>query len=372
MNDLDGMVAVLNKKYGMGTATEGRRVPRDPPRLPSGIFSMDLMLGGGFPVHQISMFIGPEHGGKSSAVMNLMQMVPRICWRCYNIKDYCTCSQSPITMRSVLADVEGKFNSFWAESIGLNQKDYVIVRADDGNQYGDILCDALKADDCGLVVLDSIATLIPTEMAAATLEDSFIGSQSRLVSKMLLRVLTRITKEMKREHPCLVVFTNQLRSKIGVMFGSNETVAGGYFARYAPSVIIRVAKRALAQADKEKYMDKERDLLLAQKHVFKIEKYSNYRVGMEGEFIRAVEDIDTEKIKATRGSIMDHKTFILQAEKFGFFEKHKNGFSFDGRIGTKAGFIEEWTKNINLYYQDQRSLINKIKERTINDGKPEL
>jgi len=366
------MVDSWNKRYGMGTAVNESNAHRDPFRLPSGIFALDFMLGGGFAMHQVGMLMGPEHGGKSSITMNLLQMVPRLCWRCFNIKDFCKCSQPAVTMRGVLADAEGKFNGAWAEAIGLQAKDFVLVHADDGNQYGDIICDALKADDCGLVILDSVAALIPTEMSSATLEDSFIGAQSRLVSRMILKITNGLMKERKRGHHCLVVYTNQLRSKIGVMFGSNETVAGGWAARYIPSAIVRVAKRAIPQADRDKYIDKTRDVLMAQKHAFKIEKYSNFVMGLEGEYIRAVEDIRTEKVTAAKGSILDHKTFITQAERHGFMEKHKGGFAFDGRVSTKAGFMEEWTKNVNIYYQDQRVLVEKIKERMVKYAEPRV
>jgi recombination protein RecA len=366
MYNLDEAISSLNKKFGMGTAMLGSGLPKDPARLPSGIFALDFTLGGGLPVHQISSLLGPEHGGKTSSAMSFMGMAAKLCWRCFNIKNFCTCSEPALSMRSVWADVEGKFNASWAQALGASPADYVLVRADDGNQFGDILVDSLTADDCGLVVLDSIAALIPTEFTGSTLEDKFIGTQSLLVRNLILKVINRLTIEHKREHPCMVLLINQLRSKIGVMFGSTEQPAGGWFAKYAPSLVVRVAKRAMQ--DKEKYKDKERDVIMAQRHAFQINKFSVMKLGDEGEFVRAIEDINTDKVQAKRGAVLDHKVFIAQLEKYGFMTKEKAGFAFNGRVSSKAGFIEEWVKNPLSYYQDQINMINSVKESIINNA----
>lgn len=361
--NLDAAVAQLNKKYGMGTAMFGDGLPKDPHRLPSGIFQLDFMLGGGLPVYQISVVIGPEHGGKTSTAISFMKMASKICWRCYNIKEYCSCSEPSINMRSVWADVEGRFDTLWAEAIGVSPRDYVLIRADDGNQYGDMICNALEADDCGLVILDSLAMLIPTEFTTASLEDKFIGTQSLLVRNLIIKVVNQLTLEHKRGHPCLVLFTNQLRSKIGVLFGSNEQTAGGWAARYAPTISIRMAKRAMK--DKDKYTDKVREVVMAQKHAFHIDKFSVLKLGDSGEFFRATEDINLEKLKARRGDVLDHKSFLVQIERHGFMVENKKGFSFNGRVGTKASFITTWTDDINRYLQDQIDVVKQMKGEII-------
>jgi RecA/RadA recombinase len=125
---------------------------------------------------------------------------------------------------------------------------------------------SLRADDCGLVILDSVAALFPSDMMDSSLDDKVIGNQAKLVTNLINKVNSRLSKEYKRGHPCLVLLTNQLRANIGVFYGPSTTQPGGYAIRFFSALTIHISKKALQ--DKEKYYDKEKDLHMAQKHSF--------------------------------------------------------------------------------------------------------
>ena len=257
----------LNERYGDRSCISGTEALDDAQRLPTGIFTFDYATGGGFPIHQYSLVKGPEHGGKTSLLMSAMAKVAKICWRCFRPLGQCSCSLPAIRMKSVWCDVEGTFNKFWAQSIGCEPEDYYLNVSDAGNQYGDIIDYSLRADDCGLVILDSVAALFPSDMMDSSLDDKVIGNQAKLVTNLINKVNSRLSKEYKRGHPCLVLLTNQLRANIGVMYGPTTMMAGGWAPKYLNGLTINIAKKAMeSDAAKKKFYNKEKDLTLGQKH----------------------------------------------------------------------------------------------------------
>jgi len=359
-NKLDHIVDLLNKKYGKCSYRSSDDKP-DPPRLPSGIFIVDYMTGGGFPMNQFTILRGPEHGGKTSLAMSAMSMVPKICWRCFKLLEQCECSLPPILMKSVWADVEGTFNGAWAEAIGNQDGDYWLERADSGNMFGELLDYALRADDCGLVVLDSIGALTTSDEIDGSLEGAIVASQARLVGRMARKLRQRLITEHRREHPCLVIFTNQLRMNIGVMFGNPETSPGGHQIRHESALTLRISKRAT----EDKYKDKEKEILIAQRHHVTVEKYKNFRLIDVGEFIRAT--ANREEMGLTKGWVLDQAALLKYGVQHGVInanltEKGKiESLEYEGEVGKERAFIALLRKNKSRYLKLSQEIITKAK-----------
>jgi RecA/RadA recombinase len=354
----------LNERYGDRSCILGTDALDDPVRLPTGVFTFDYAVGGGFPIHQISLVKGPEGGGKTSLLMSAMAKVSRMCWRCFKPLSLCDCSLPSIRMKSMWCDVEGTFNKFWAECIGNNPEDYYLNISDAGNQYGDIIDYALRADDCALIVLDSVAALFPSDMLDISLDDKNIGNQAKLVTVLINKVNSRLSKEYKRGHPCLVLLTNQLRANIGVFYGPSTTQPGGYAMRYFSGLSVHISKKALQ--DKEKYYDKENDLHMAQKHSFYIEKFKSLKLAESGEFIRVTADIP--ELELSRGDIIDHKLVITELLKHNLMTKGTTKYTFGSKSGAQKDFVDLWKKNNDTYFGVQYQLIKHIKDGIIQKG----
>lgn len=355
----------LNTRFGEHTAVIGTDMPEDPPRLPTGIYIFDHSSGGGFPIHQVSIIKGAEHGGKTSLIMSAMSKVPKICWRCYRPLSLCKCSLPPVKMRSMWLDVEGTFNKFWAKCIGCNPEDYYLNTSESGNEYGDVADYALRADDCGLLVIDSIAALLPSEIMESSLDSKNVALQAKLITNLMNKVNTRLARERKREHPCLVIVTNQLRANIGgfSMFGPPTPITpGGHALKHFSGITVNISKKTLT--DKDKYHDKERDLTLAQKHSFYIEKYKSLKLSEGGEFLRITADIPELEFK--RGDVADFKYVASKLLDSGLMSKTSNGkYKFENNTGAQKDFVDAWKKNRNLYFEVQHKLLSHTIEKII-------
>lgn len=366
---LDAIHHKLNERYGDKSCIKGTEALLDPTRLPTGIFAFDFASGGGFPVYQASIVKGAEHGGKTSLIMSAMSKVPKICWRCFKPMTLCSCSLPSLKMKSMWCDVEGTFNKFWAQSIGCDPEDYYLNVSDSGNEYGDILDYALRADDCALVVLDSIAALLPSDVMESTLDSKNIGIQAKLITTLVSKVNSRLGKEYKRGHPCLVVVTNQIRANIGVFYGPTTTTPGGHALRHFSGLTINISKKSID--NKEKYYSKEKDLFLAQKHSFYIEKYKSLKLAESGEFIRVTADIP--ELGYRRGDVLDHKLVIAELMNNGVMVKTTNGkYKFGNKSGSQKEFIDFWKTNRDAYFEVQTTLIDSIKNKIINQDHKEI
>ena len=216
---MQGMMESINQNYGVNTITSGVDMLGTIPRIPFGVFVADFNSGGGCPVHGTTCAWGKESSGKSTLGINLAIVCNLLCWRCFRMVNFCECSEPSIRQTAYIGDIEGTMDKEWASAIGLPPDSYYHGLADYGEQHINIADYALRADDCGLVVADSLAQLIPESEMNAPLEDKFIGQQALLITRMVRKLKQRLIRERKRGHPCIIFFVNQLRMKIGVTYG---------------------------------------------------------------------------------------------------------------------------------------------------------
>jgi recombination protein RecA len=362
---LDRIAEITNRKYGPGTLVTGREKVTDRPRLPTGIFAVDFATGGGFPVHGSTCLWGPDAGGKSNLSINAMAMTAKICWRCFHPLMACICSQSPILMRSALLDIEGTFSPEWAEAIGATPESYHRCLGEYGEQYANIADDVLRADDCGLVVVDSLAALVPSDEMESAAEDQFYALQTRLIGRMVRKLKQRMISERKRDHPCLVVFINQMRTKIGGMRYENpETMSGGWGMRHEFSLLLRCVRKALKDSEDggtdSKYKDTRRKKNLAERFSFSIRKAKVMTLAGVGEYIRLIEDIP--ELEMHKGQVDDYGVLMKYAKDYGIVIKEGSKWKYFKHNSDKIDSIKRlWLKNVEQKLRTQRAIIDKAK-----------
>lgn len=210
----------IKKQYGDGAIMEmGDAGISTIHRFPSGSLSLDLALGGGFPVGRIIEIYGPESSGKTTLSLHAIAEVQK---------------QGG---RAAFIDAEHALDLSYAKKIGVDIDALLVSQPDDGEQALEITETLVRSGGIDLIVIDSVAALTPRAEIEGTMGDSHMGLQARLMSQAL-RKLTAIVSKTN----CSVIFINQLRMKIGVMFGNPETTAGGNALKFYCSVRLDVRR----------------------------------------------------------------------------------------------------------------------------------
>lgn len=219
---LDGIMAQIEKQYGKGaimrlgasSADEGIEV------LPTGCLSLDVAIGvGGLPRGRIIEIYGPESSGKTTVALHCIAETQKNGGICAFI------------------DAEHALDPVYAKNLGVNLDELYVSQPDHGEQALDITASLVSSKAVDLIVVDSVAALTPKAEIEGDMGDSHVGLQARLMSQAL-RKLTAITAKSKT----CIIFINQLREKVGVMFGNPEVTAGGKALKFYASVRIDVRK----------------------------------------------------------------------------------------------------------------------------------
>ena len=188
--------------------------------VPSGSISLDIALGvGGYPKGRIIEIYGPESSGKTTFALHAIAEVQR---------------QGG---RAAFIDAEHSLDPVYASNLGVNINDLLLSQPDTGEQALEI-CDALvKSEAVSIIVIDSVAALVPQAEIDGEMGDSHVGLQARLMSQALRKLSGSINKTNT-----IVIFINQLREKVGVMFGNPETTPGGKALKYYASVRLDIRR----------------------------------------------------------------------------------------------------------------------------------
>lgn len=335
MVSLNEVVIKGEKKHGPGTYAYGSECQMDFYRVPTGVFAVDYMLGGGFPVGVTSSIYGPPGGGKTLLLTLLAAGGQNICWSCYNYLWDCSCNEHR-PQKVVVVQTE-KFDMGFAVLLGLTPESVVIAEVDSGEQASDIIIDCLRADDCGLVLLDSLPMLTPTVELEASALDVQVAAQAKLITKMIRRIKSVLIKEKKKHHPVAFVCTNQVRAKIGGFggFGPQETQPGGYASKHDWHVTVRIAQR------KSDNIDKETELPIDAKFKASIVAMGNKRkvftLSGASEFHVTVSNTGAYM----KGTVNDFKTTVRYAESVGVLQRDPWKFGAQ-EYDKKGDIIEEW------------------------------
>lgn len=218
--NLEKALANILKKHGNGSVLQGEdRVEYE--RIPTGSLGLDIITGGGYPLGRFVEVYAPESSGKTTVAIHGMIQAQKK----YPDK------------RVAIIDSEHAFDRNYAEDLGLKMDEVLIVQPDNGEQGLDIANDLIESGEVSMIVIDSIAALTPKAEIDGDIGENKIGLHARLMSQAC-RVMTAKTQK----YQTVVYWTNQLREKIGVMFGSPETTPGGNAMKFYASIRIDLRK----------------------------------------------------------------------------------------------------------------------------------
>ncbi len=227
---LEAAVAQIEKQYGKGSVMKlGDNLHLNVESVPSGSLGLDLALGvGGIPKGRVIEIYGPESGGKTTVALHMVAEVQK---------------QGGI---AGFIDAEHALDPVYAKNIGVDIDNLYISQPDTGEQALEIAETMVRSTAIDIVIVDSVAALVPKAEIEGEMGDSHVGLQARLMSQAL-RKLTGIIGKTS----CSVIFINQLREKVGVMFGNPETTTGGRALKYYSSVRLEVRRGEQIKKDGE-------------------------------------------------------------------------------------------------------------------------
>ena len=207
----------LDKTYGKGIVMKlGDEPVEKVDVIPSGSLTLDIALGiQGYPRGRVVEIYGPESSGKTTLTLHAIA-------ECQKQGGICA-----------FVDAEHAFDKFYAEALGVDTENLLITQPDNGEQALEIADNLIRSGAIDLLVVDSVAALTPRAEIEGEMGDTSVGLQARLMSKALRKLTGTISKT-----GCCLIFINQLREKIGVMFGNPETTTGGHALKFYSSVRI--------------------------------------------------------------------------------------------------------------------------------------
>jgi recombination protein RecA len=308
MNDrkkaLDAALAQIDKQFGKGSAMRlGQRPVVEVDVIPSGSLALDLALGiGGYPRGRIIEIYGPESSGKTTLTLHAIAEAQKKGLSC------------------AFVDAEHAFDPTYAKNLGINTDEMIISQPDNGEAALEITDTLVRSGAVDLIVIDSVAALVPQVELEGGMADNQMGLQARLMSKALRKLTGSISKTN-----CTVIFINQIRMKIGVMFGSPETTSGGNSLKFYASVRLDIRRGAQVK-DKEEVLGNETRVKVVKNKVAPPFKTADFEI-IYGEGVSKI------------GEVIDLATTQEIIEKSGSWYAYKGA-----KIGQGKENVKEYLK----------------------------
>jgi recombination protein RecA len=322
LKSLQTTLEKLDKTYGKGTVMRlSDRKVMDIPVISTGSLGLDLALGiGGVPRGRIVEIYGPESSGKTTIAM------------------HCIAQAQKVGGLAAFIDAEHAFDRTYAQKLGIDIKNLLISQPDYGEQALEIAEHLISSGAIDIIVIDSVAALVPKAELEGEMGDSKVGLQARLMSQALRKLTATINKT-----GCCCIFINQLREKIGVMFGNPETTTGGNALKFYSS--IRLDIRRSTQI-------KDGDMVMGNRTKVKVVKNKLAPPFRQVEF-----DIMYGEGVSKVGEVLDLAVELEIVKKSGSW------FSYDGnRLGQGRDGVKDMLKdNPELMEQLEAKIIEKVK-----------
>lgn len=337
---LDAAISKLEKDFGKGTVMKlgDSHINEGIETVPTGSLSLDLALGlGGVPKGRVIEIYGPESSGKTTVALHMIAEVQKL----GGIAGF--------------VDAEHALDPVYAKNIGVDTEELYISQPDSGDQALEITETMVRSGAIDIIVVDSVAALVPKQEIEGDMGDSHVGLQARLMSQALRKLTPVISKSN-----CIVIFINQLREKVGVMFGNPETTTGGRALKFYASIRMDVRRiETLKQAGE----------MIGNRTRVKVVKNKVAPPFKEAEF-----DIMYGKGISKEGDILDLATGLDIISKSGAWYAYKGEKIGQGRENAKnyltahPEFLNELDKKIREhYFPDDEVIEESPKKETSED-----
>ena len=225
---LESVFGQIEKEYGAGSVMRlGDKTKVEVEAIPTGAMTLDIALGiGGVPRGRIIEIFGPESSGKTTVALHIVAEAQKL------------------GGEAAFIDAEHALDPVYAERLGVNIDDLIVSQPDTGEQALEITEALVRSGAIDVVVIDSVAALVPRQEIEGDMGASAVGVQARLMSQAMRKLSSVISKSN-----CVVIFINQLREKVGTVYGNPETTAGGRALKYYASVRIDVRRQEAIKGD---------------------------------------------------------------------------------------------------------------------------
>ena len=318
---LDMALAQIDKQFGKGSAMKfGQKPVEEVKVIPSGSLALDFALGvGGYPRGRIIEIYGPESSGKTTLTLHAIAEAQKQNLSCAFI------------------DAEHAFDPTYARALGIDLNELIISQPNSGEEALEIADTLVRSGAIDLIVVDSVAALVPKVELEGQMEDNQMGLQARLMSKALRKLTGSVSKTN-----CTIIFINQIRMKIGIMFGNPETTTGGNALKFYASVRLDI-RRKDAIKDKDEVVGNETTVKVVKNKVAPPFRTANFEI-MYGEGI------------SKTGEIID------LAVNQNVIEKSGSWYSYNSeRIGQGKENAKEYLKNNpNIMAEVEKKVREKI------------
>ena len=322
LKSLESTISQIERSYGKGSVMRlGERDVVEIDAISSGSLSLDVALGiGGLPKGRIVEIYGPESSGKTTLALHVIAEAQ---------KNKGTCA---------FIDAEHALDPIYAKKLGVNTDEMLISQPDNGEQALEIADTLVNSSAIDVLVIDSVAALVPRAEIEGDMGDSHMGLHARLMSQALRKLTGSISRSQ-----CLVIFINQIRQKIGVMFGNPETTTGGNALKFYASVRMDI-RRIGAIKDREEIVGNQTRVKIVKNKLAPPFKTVEFDI-MYGEGI------------SKTGEILD------LASNIGLVEKSGAWYSYNGdRIG-------QGRENAKNFLKDNPEIALKIEQEIRSHGK---
>ena len=313
---LEAALGQIEKQFGKGSVMKlGEFQAMNVEAIPTGSLSLDIALGiGGIPRGRIVEVYGPESSGKTTLALHMIAEAQKM------------------GGEAAFIDAEHALDPVYAKHLGVDIENLIVSQPDTGEQALEIAEALVRSGALDVIVIDSVAALVPKAEIDGDMGDAHVGLQARLMSQALRKLAGAINKSK-----CVIIFINQLREKVGVMFGNPETTAGGRALKYYASVRMDIRRIESIKQDGEVVGNRTR---------VKVVKNKVAPPFRETEF-----DIMYGKGISKSGNILD------VAVNLDLIEKSGSWFSYNGeRIG-------QGRENVKKYLEDNPDIMQEVEEK---------
>jgi len=313
----------IEKQFGKGSIMKlDGSISADVDAIPTGSMALDLALGiGGVPRGRIIEIYGPESSGKTTLTLSIINEIQKK------------------GGTAAFVDAEHAFDASYAKKIGVKLEDLLISQPDTGEQALEITETLVRSNAVDLVVVDSVAALTPRAEIEGDMGDSHMGLQARLMSQ----ALRKLTSAIKKSNTC-VIFINQIRMKIGVMFGSPETTTGGNALKFYSSVRIDLRKKETLKQGEEIFGNRVRAKIVKNK--------------VAAPFKEAMFEIHYNEGICRSADILDLAIQYEVVQKAGSWFSFENEKIGQGKENTRKYLIE----NAKILAKVEKQILDKTKK----------